>query len=546
MRKKGNPSKTRRIQRTDKGGEGRKGFARLKEWFERQEAVPGAISENDEQELRSFGPETLVRSFSRLFRESPDRERGKILVWMVPVLGERAAEFFVTVLESDTSRLAEKRMALDHLRKMGASAEPALAEAVDQAWDFVVEVFPALVKEHGEEDRLGEQGWDRIRNIPANLSGAVVRELLERCPVEALTLCAYVLDQKQDFLEEVLDVFAEAPHEDAARFLRSAYQKVVDKSLKKKIKRVNHKRRGKGLPSFDLEADKEERSIWSPPVPPEPVGLFSLSDSPEFRMVWVIRPNVPKGMLVFAGWLHDGRGLIQFFVLDLSSREAEKFRDSMFENKDMTVVEADSGYCAHLLEEAYRKGAPQDPKEAELYRGYRTLLKEVLPSGTPLPPIHNVFREQEEGEVPGDPLGESANLLNHARMQAWMMEPGRVKPYVEKLMDISESKLIIHPMQKKERTEAFYREVAQELFSDSAYRTIWKARVLDMAWVMHAKGEAGLARRLFDVGRYLEDPGRDASRVAFFSQLVQRTLEGWLKQQETEEKEKPSLIVKPT
>jgi len=67
-----------------------------------------------------------------------------------------------------------------------------------------------------------------------------------------------------------------------------------------------------------------------------------------------------------------------------------------------------------------------------------------------------------------------------------------------------------------------------------------------MAWVMFQTGEASLAKRLFQIGNDLGDPELDASRIAFFNRMVQRTLEGLLEQQKTEEKEKPSLIIKPS
>ena len=546
MRRKGHPSKSRRVSRRDDGSVEKKGYEWLKEWLERQEDVPGTLGDKEEQELRSMESHVLVRSFSRLFREGREKERDKMLGWTVPVLGDRADEFLSAVVASKDSRLVEKRIALDQLKKKHARIEPGLEDEVEGGWRFVTEDFPALINEHAEEGCLGEKGWERFRKLPDRVTGAVVRQLLEQYPAETMVFFDSVSGQNPDFLDTILDLLGETPHEEAARFLRSAHGKVRDKSLQKKIKRANHKRRVKGLPFFDLEAGRQERAIWSPPVPPKPLGLFSLSPSPEFRLVWVIRPNVRKGMLAFSGWLHDLRGLVQFFVLDFSSREAEKFRDSLFENKEMTVVEADPGYCAHLFEDAYLKGAPQDPKEAELYRGYRTLLKEIVPEETPLSPIHEVFHEREEDEASGDPLGESANLLKHGLLQAWQMDLGSLQPYVEKLTEITESKLIVHPLQKKERTEAFYRDVVRERLSDPAYREVWKRRVEDMAWVMYQTGEVGLAKRLFQIGNDLGDPGRDVSRIAFFNRMVQQTLEELLKQKKVDDKEKPSLIIKPS
>ena len=58
-------------------------------------------------------------------------------------------------------------------------------------------------------------------------------------------------------------------------------------------------------------------------------------------------------------------------------------------------------------------------------------------------------------------------------------------------------------------------------------------------------GDESLARRLVRIGRYLEDPERDGARIALFVEMVQRTLEAWLQEETKEEKERPSLIIKP-
>jgi hypothetical protein len=94
--------------------------------------------------------------------------------------------------------------------------------------------------------------------------------------------------------------------------------------------------------------------------------------------------------------------------------------------------------------------------------------------------------------------------------------------------------------------EALFREIAGEILSDPAYRTSWRRRLEDAGWVFHKKNLEGQARRLAQMSRYLEDPEKDASRISFFVELVRRGMEGRLQEKKTEEKQTPSLIVKPS
>jgi hypothetical protein len=101
-------------------------------------------------------------------------------------------------------------------------------------------------------------------------------------------------------------------------------------------------------------------------------------------------------------------------------------------------------------------------------------------------------------------------------------------------------------MQKKERMDALFREIAGEILSDPAYRASWRRRLEDAAWVFHKKDLEEQARRLVHMSRYLEDEEKDAACVSFFVELVRRGMEGSLQEKKTEEKQTPSLIVKPT
>jgi len=546
MTRKGQKGKKRRPGGRDEKDAGRLAFGRLKGWMAEHDPSLDVADDPAIREFQAMEPGLLSRWISRLFHEEHTGEPGKILQGALHLLGDEAAPFLQEVVRSEGCSLAERKKALDVLRGMGAGHDEIPGDALDAAWTFVTEEFSVGTQATDGPDPSYADLWERYQRIPKELSGSVACQLLANDPVHAFSFLMFCLEESGELPEEVLEGMVDVQGEEAARFLQAAFQKAGRKKLQKRIKKVNHKRRAKGLPSCDFEAEDTGRAIWSPPVPPKPIGLLSMTESAEARMVWVIRHNVPKGMLVFGGLVHDGQGLVKFFLLDVSPREAEKYRDSLVNGQEPTVVETDPAYCAFLLEDAYGRGAPRDAEEAELYKGYRMFLKELSSTEEVLHPIRQAFQHQADQEVTEDPLGESAALLKHKFLLSWRMDPLRLKPHLGKLEEISESKIIVHPLQKKERIESFYRDTTREMLSDEAFRDTWRRRLEDMAWVLFKTGEDTLAKRLFRVGLYLEDAEKDFSRVAFFTQLVQMTFEGWLKEKKSEEKAAPSLIVKPS
>jgi hypothetical protein len=523
----------------------RRGYSWLKTWLHEQLAEGGQLRDEAKKALvEATDPQALIRWLPRLFWEGPGEDRGGVLRVLVPLVGTESIPLLEEILASPQSGLEEKRVALEQLETLGRPPDASSVEDLKKAEDFVASL-PESLGDVEETGTLPEDLLSRFGGLSTLYRGVVLRELLRRPPEHAFRFIEGVLAGHLDLWEAILETLEEAPHEEAGRLLQAGYG-AADKALRKKIRRVHHRRNVRGLPVCPLEREETGEAVWRPPVPPKPEGLLSIPDPLGARMAWVIRPNVRKGMLVFGGWVDDQRGLVKFFVMDPSRRELEEYKAHLLENPEFTVVECDAGFCASLLDEAYRKGAPVDSEEADAFKAVRPLLKEVVPAETPAAPVHAVFSDLSGETVSEDPLGESATLLNENLLSAWVLEPQRIQPHVERLEEISESRIIVHPMQKKERMDALFREIAGEILSEPAYRASWKGRLEDAAWVFYKKGLEGQARRLARMSRYLEDPEKDAARVSFFVELVRRGMEGRLQEKKTEEKQTPSLIVKPT
>ena len=390
-----------------------------------------------------------------------------------------------------------------------------------------------------------EAGGEHFRVIAPSLQGTVVRDLLNRYPFEAIPFVKHLVERQEGLFEEVLEDLAENPHLEAARLLESEYHRTDNKALRKRIKKLNHKRHSRGWPVCEPEDISSSRAVWSPPVPPQPVGALSISESPGSRMAWVIRNNVPKGMLVFCGLIYDQGGLMRFLLMDVTQGEAEKYRASLFDSEETLVAETDAGYCAHLIEEAYRQAPPRSPEEGNAFKKYRPFLRELIPSGPPPHPICELSANTDDVDAGPPTQEETATLLEHRLLAFWQIEPSWLRPYLEQYEEMLGSRIIVHPLQKKERIDGFFRETARAILSDPVRRDLWLRRVEDAAWVLHQTGAQKEAKLLGRIGRYLKDQQHGDGDIPFFAEMVRKTLEGEFKEKKTEEREQPSLIVKP-
>jgi len=524
-----------------------KGCAAIRAWMEKFGSEEELTDEAKGELLRLQKEPAWMQCFEEFFQQASESDRESILRWAVPILGSRVQPFLQRVLSDRETTLKTQRDALNQLRELGAVVEGDLLQSLEKAEEFLKTRFPAVTSAAEVCEAPDAEMCDLFCALPVALRISVVREIVVRDPRKTAILLERVLDRQLGLPEGILPVLGVSPEEETARLLSKWYDRVESKAFRKEIKRTLHKRRVRGLAVREPEAAETGVPVWKPPVPAQPVGLLSMPDSTGSRMVWVMRQQIPRGILAFSGWVHDLDGLKEIMILEFSKKESENFKRTLLEDEKLSAVETDAAYCAYLIEEAYRKAPPVSPDQKEMYQRLRGLLTELIPAEAPVSPIHAVWQADafEEGSALEDPFGGAGSLLEKGALENWFLETDRLKPFVDRLEEIQESRIIVHPLQKQERIASFQQETTRELFLDLPYRMAWKRRIEDAAWILYKKGLESDSRRLSRISRYLGSPENDASRVPFLVQFVQKTLKVILESKKSEEAARPSLIVKP-
>ena len=554
MRRKGKRGEGKRLGPGAENRPVQAAYGRFRAWVSSQDPDDFGSGGMDGSEIASLESDRRAIWFRRMWQEGDRQEKESSLRLFTRVQPGDAGSFLREIVTSEGGSLREKKLALDLLRALDPQAAAGAHETdLEAAWRCV----QRLVQEGpGEDGCSPAAGGDDVREcfdtLPAPLQGAVAAEVLEQTPGRALAFLGRVLPERESLWDHVLLPLARSPHEDAAALIREGYGRTRDSALRKRMKKTNHQRRSLGLSALPLEEEADHRRVvWMPVVQSRSEGLLAMGDNPNETLAWIFDRKGSAGIRVVMGWVHETRGLEKCLVTEFSKTEARDYRQSLLENPDFQVGEVDVGYCAYILEEAYKRGAPAEAGEAEAYRSARMMIRGLLPSETVHPP-HPVQKlvAARDGEVLGDAelrtvQGVARLLEEHPPLKDWRLDAGPWERHQEKLEEILNSRIIIHPLQKQERVDTFCGRVAADVFSDPQERQRWKTRLEDAAWVAYQQGNRDLAVRLVRLGLSLEAPEGDPSQNRFCVALVRRTVEAWIRQTREEKRDTPSLIVKP-
>jgi len=525
-------------------------YGRFRAWVLAQDPGGSGSGSAPASEIAFVDRDRRAVWFRRMWKEGERPEREISLRVFAGLQPGEAGSLFREILASEGAPLWERTLALELLRGVDPGAGGGEHEASLTGARQCVE---ALLRSPGDGDGKAAVGevHASFYALPRALQGAVAAEVLEQDPDRAVSFLGGVLRERESLWEVVLEPLVRSPHPGSAELIRDGYRRTRDRSLQKRMKKSNHQRRVLGLAAIPLEEGGGRRSIWTPPVPTRPEGLLAVAETPEEKLVWILRRNVSVGMLVFTGWVHARLGLGKFLVMDVSRTDAKNYVGAVLQNREIKAGPADPGYCAFLLEEAYKRGAPEDAEEADAYRRVRMMVTELLPAGEAPPPhpVHAVLAaEAGKGAGDGGPPSaqDVAQVLDHPLLQGFRLEDHQWKSRQDQLEEILGSRIIVHPLQKRDRIETFYRQVAAEVFADPEERRRWKTRLEDAAWAVHHGGDRDLAGRLVRVGLALETPEEDPGRNRFCMEVVRRTLDARVRQSRDEKRETPSLIVRPS
>ncbi|MDP6560597.1 MAG: hypothetical protein QF619_10870, partial [Candidatus Binatia bacterium] len=273
-------------------------------------------------------------------------------------------------------------------------------------------------------------------------------------------------------------------------------------------------------------------------------AYMSPVDGSGSRMVWLTKGQAGSGLALLQGVVNDRDGLMQAGGGLLRRKELRRMISEMKEKHGFTMVPVPWAYVDNLLYEAYEKAKGTGRPGLEQFTSLRSHISSARPEQRPHP-VYDHFKRDDVLSGPG--RESSQGLLEEPEFRSWILEEDWIKPYLEQLCQVQESRLVLNPAQKEERMGGIVRGAIQEIFSGEV-GTLMVGRMEDMALILALTGREDRARSSLAVALTLKEEkiGGLGPGNPFLEGLVQKTMSYYVVQEQEKEKEKESsLLIKP-
>ncbi len=319
------------------------------------------------------------------------------------------------------------------------------------------------------------------------------------------------------------------------------------KNVQKAIKKTIFKFKQKGISHPDLEPEKGPPVLARRLEVADPSAFLGPIDGSGSRGVLLILPQIPKGVDVGMGAVSDELGFIQFFVGRYSKKRLQEVKEIFFSSFDC-AVETPVSHAATLLERAYSKS-----KEGlnELSRGYLQLRPWILEN------VSLLEQSATYDLIPLDRISKASlttsqieKLLSHELMKTWIIDPDKIKPLMEDIEKVKESRILVSDAQKTDQINEAKRKTISEIYSEDK-RLLMKWRLEEMAYFFFKLEEEEMASLSLAAAQSLDEKDSPFLINPFLEAMMERSLAFHMQAaQETQEsrglvEDSPSSIIIP-
>ncbi|HEY6199719.1 MAG TPA: hypothetical protein VI231_13995 [Candidatus Binatia bacterium] len=310
------------------------------------------------------------------------------------------------------------------------------------------------------------------------------------------------------------------------------------KDLKREARRSLFKLEQRGLPIPREDASGGQRPAVGSISEIE--GYLSVIDGTGDRLVWLLRPHAGGGLQLLQGVVSDRSGLLRSDGGVVKRKDLRAQAEEIQKNGGLPMAPVPWEYADGILYDAYEKAKAAGQKTAQ-FSSMRAAFNATKPREVEHPVYSRLAKESAQTE---DWRSQSRRLLDEPAFRFWLVDEDWMKPYLDRIGQAQESRLVLNDAQKEERLAAIVRDAAREIFSGES-GAIFRRRLEDASWCLAEAGRREPALLAFAVALQLAEGETGMLDIAFLTGLVQKSIAYYLAQAKQKAKEEPSLIVKP-
>lgn len=306
---------------------------------------------------------------------------------------------------------------------------------------------------------------------------------LEGPPEQVVARLAELAERQPRARSAVAQVLGAMPVQQAAELL-ARMEAGAASAERREIRRALFRLRQKGITpqTPGRAAGAAEGDQPASPAGAPVWGFLSARDAQGLCLAWLVRPRPGTGgVRRLAGLCSDREGLIEFVFDESNRRELRELRRDLERRYRVRLVEADWTVCDFILCQAYAMTPAGRLAGRDAFLGRRAEFTDLPLRTTIEHPIYDVLGHDRADAQP------SVELFKEPEAEALRSVIGDVEPYVERIEQVVQSRLVVSEFLQQERLEAVLSEVARELLG-SKRGLLLRRRLEDLAYYLLRDG----------------------------------------------------------
>ncbi|MCX5916418.1 MAG: hypothetical protein NTX30_07015 [Deltaproteobacteria bacterium] len=380
----------------------------------------------------------------------------------------------------------------------------------------------------------------RMGSLSSGLLERVFSSLVKNKAEEIYPFFQSILGREEKIDLPLADSLGRWNSPEAGILLQRLAEKSSSRAVLKNVRKSIFRLKSQGLEVDEIR--DVSPAVFHPgqPIPAE--GFLSALDGAGTRMVWLVRPQPPRGVAAFHALITDSQGIMDFQAFETSRKKFHEYVEEFRKQAPWEIVEADPEYCLGLMIEASELHSKKGETPPGDFLKWKTLMGS--PPAMPLRPLIHLYLKEEEWKNRSDLLDRTGSLFENPSFQIWYLEEEEARKYLTLVKEASESRLVLTPYQKEGRVMEIYRQAVEELFTRER-RAIFRRRLEEMAFVLWKTGKENEAQMSFVAALGMETEGGILSIHPFLLELVKRSLTALLEEEAKKQSKESDLLIKP-
>jgi hypothetical protein len=330
-----------------------------------------------------------------------------------------------------------------------------------------------------------------------------------------------LIQRSVPFTLAFVDALGSTPSPVAVKVLQILQKIPAEKPVRRALKAALYRLERQGLVKKEEETESEPRILIPRPADRQAEAWASWPESQGERGMVLKLPDAGRGYVMAIAVVNSEGFFHEFEAIQTTRKGVRALLDKMTDGVQGRLIEIPLEHFRFLVEEVaeiYQRQSHALPSGYEPIHKYLASWVEVVSS----PHVYNLL---DKKEIVEDPilLRTSDSLLEIQPFVTWRLPEGLIQSFVEKIKELSESRLVISQSVQMERTAQIHREAAAEIFTPEL-RQHYRRLLEETSLLFHLTDRPQEAKRALAVAIDLENEIGLLTENNFILGLVKRSI----------------------